>query len=340
MPASRRILSIIASILLIFLLDPSFSAEKKSWAGNRGGRQISGDMFASAVVSENVYIMIGARGTIYLSKDRAKTWKTVKRPTEKALASICFPDDRHGWIAGQSGVILYSADSGENWQAQSSGVDKYLMDVDFIDWNNGFAVGEDATVVMTTDSGRTWTRSSFQAPQDLGEELNLFAVKMMDTQRICFAGDGGRIFRTEDGGQTWTEAKSPLYDRDLMEGKILYAIAYDSGILYAVGIDGVFIYSKDLGKTWKETKTGFVGPELYCLDVIDGMGLAAGAGGHIIRTTDGCLSWEVVDVPEKVSRFWLSGLDLKKTESGDFFGLVVGQNGTAGQIINNNLRWW
>ncbi len=79
------------------------------------------------------------------------------------------------------------------------------------------------------------------------------------------------------------ESKSPLYDEEMMEGRILYSMTYDSGILYAVGIDGVLVTSTDQGKTWKERATGFPGPELYCIDVVNGVGLAAGSGGHILR---------------------------------------------------------
>ncbi len=339
MPESKRIINNFAFIFLIFSLTCFLFGEIKSWAGGRA-HQISGELFASAVVSKDVYITAGDRGVIYLSKDRGTTWELVKSPTKKALASICFSDPGHGWIVGQSGVILHSADGGQTWQAQSSGVDKYLLDVDFIDSKKGFAVGADAAIVMTTDSGRTWYRSSFKLPQqNLEEEFNFFAVEMMDKKNICFAGDGGRIFRSSNGGLTWTEAKSPLYDQELMEGKILYAMAYDSGFLYAVGIDGILIYSRDQGHTWEEIDTGFTGPELYCLDIIDGVGLAAGSGGHIIRTKDGGFSWQIVAVPEKTTRFWLSGLDLNKTDSGNIYGLIVGQNGTAGQVVNNEIRW-
>ena len=246
------------------------------------------NLFASAVLSENRSILVGDRGKIFLSEDGARTWKGIDSGTKAALAAVCFPDGRHGWAAGQGGVILHSATGGITWEPQDSGEDAYLLDIDFFDPRHGFAVGADSTVVATTDGGGIWKKVSLE----LDEDLNLFAVAVIEPNKACIAGDGGRIFPTEDGGDSWVESKSPLYDEEMMEGRILYSMTYDSGILYAVGIDGVFVTSTDQGKTWVERETGFPGPELYCIDVVNGVGLAAGSGGHIIRTSDGGIDLE------------------------------------------------
>jgi photosystem II stability/assembly factor-like uncharacterized protein len=124
-----------------------------------------------------------------------------------------------------------------------------------------------------------------------------------------------------------------------MEGRILYAMAYDSGVLYAVGIDGAFARSRDQGRTWIEGTTGYPGPELYCLDVVGGLGFAAGSGGHIVRTTDGGATWRRVEVPEGIKRFWLCGIDLHAATSGGIQGLIVGQEGAYGRLENGEWSW-
>jgi photosystem II stability/assembly factor-like uncharacterized protein len=173
----------------------------------------------------------------------------------------------------------------------------------------------------------------------LEEEFNLFALVMMNARHVCVAGDRGRVFVTQDAGETWMESASPLYDEHMMEGTTLYALAYDSGVLYAAGLDGVLIYSKDHGETWVERDSGLRGPELYGIDVVDGIGIGVGSGGNVIFTPDGGSSWKVLDVPEKVTRSWLIGIDLKKTPSGKVHGLVVGQDGTAALFRNGELTW-
>jgi photosystem II stability/assembly factor-like uncharacterized protein len=299
----------------------------------------SGSLFASAVISDTAYIMVGDRGRIFLSNDGAKSWQAVDSGTRFALSSVCFPDDQHGWITGQAGVLLHSEDGGKTWEPQSSGVSVYLLDVDFRDALHGIVVGRDATVLATADGGTTWTRSPLKETTDLFDDLNLFAAAVMDDRHACVAGDMGRIFITEDGGQAWSETKTPLYDEQLMMGRILYALAYDSGTLYAAGIDSTFATSRDQGKSWAQGDTGFLKPDLYGLDFVGDVGLAAGSGGHVIRTSDGGATWKLVEVPESVTRFWLSGVDLKRNGSGTVQGLVVGARGTFGRVVGDSIVW-
>ena len=337
-----------------FLLPLLTLMPAKSYA--EGNRSVPGstNLFAAAVISEERYIVVGDRGRIFVSDDGARTWKAIASATKQPLVSVCFPDDRNGWITGQAGVILHSADGGNSWKAQTSGVDSYLLASAFVDGKNGCVAGEDSTVLMTADGGLTWKKSGFKVASDADMEedsgpaagVNLFAVAMMDAMHLCVAGDKGRIFLSEDGGESWTEATSPLYDDETGQGRILYSLAYDSGTLYGVGIDGAFIHSKDRGKTWQEGSTGLTDPDLYCIGLAGGIGFAAGSEGHVIRTSDGGSTWKVVEVPEKVTQSWLSGIALKKTgipvkpnQSGTVCGLLVGQNGTIGHLVDGDVRW-
>ena len=261
---------------------------------------IGGSLFASSVVSDNTYIMVGDRGKIFLSEDGARTWKDIESGTRLGLSSVSFPDDRNGWTCGQLGTLLHSRDGGKTWQAQSSGVEAYLLGVEFLDPLNGIVVGRDTAVLTTTDGGATWKQSPLKETAELWDDVTLFAAAMIDARNICAVGDMGRIFVTEDGGVSWSEIKTPLYDEMAMMGKVLYAVVYDSGTLYTAGIDSTFAFSRDRGKTWTVGDTGFEKPDLFCLDFVGPFGLAAGSGGHVIKTTDGGATWREVEVPERV----------------------------------------
>jgi photosystem II stability/assembly factor-like uncharacterized protein len=326
-------------VLLTALLTVLFLVPVTPCAEGDPSSRIGGSLFATAVLSETDYIMVGDRGKIFLSNDGAESWKAVDSGTKVALSSVCFPDGQHGWIAGQAGVLLHSHDGGKSWKPQSSGVKDYLLDVDFFDARHGIVAGKDTTVLTTVDGGRTWNPSPLKESTDLFDDLNLFASAVMDELHACVVGDMGRIFITEDGGETWSESKTALYDEQMMMGRILYALTYDSRTLYAAGIDSTFVYSKDLGRSWTQGDTGFSKPDLYGIDIVGGSGLAVGSGGHVIRTSDGGLTWRVVDVPERVTRFWLSGVDLKRNRSGKVSGLVVGKRGTFGHFMDGSLTW-
>jgi hypothetical protein len=219
-------------------------------------------------------------------------------------------------------------------------VDAYLLDVYFSDSRHGFAVGADGVVLGTADGGRGWNRCPFRPPETLGEAFNLFAVAMISPEEVCIGGDAGRIFRTSDQGRTWCEVRSPLYDPERMEGRALYDLACDGGTLYGVGMDGALVVSNDRGRTWIEGRTGFEGPELFCIDMAGGAGLAAGAGGLVLETSDGGATWRMLPVPDRITRAWLSGLDLVRTPSGRIIGLIAGRNGTVGRFEAGHLTWW
>ena len=337
--------SITISLILAAVVACLTLAQDDSLAFDSGPASISGNLFAAAIISDSACILMGDRGKIFLSNDSAKTWRKVDSNTGSALVSVCFPDDKNGWAVGQGGVIIHTTDGGRTWTPQASGVDKDLLAVDFFDTDSGVAVGADSAVVMTADGGRTWNGSSFtianefEDDPDLAEEYNLFAVRMMDARQVCISGDGGRIFITRDAGQTWIDVKSPLYDEDMMTGRVLYSMAYDSGVLYAVGIDCTFVYSKDQGITWTIGDTGYTDPDLFSFDIVDGKGIAVGSGGNIIQTSDGGASWKMVQAPEKVTRSWLSGIDLRKDSSGNIIALVAGQDGAAGLFKDGSFNW-
>ncbi len=335
----------VSFLLSLFIIIVFLSPPAETLCDQLNTEQAKGTFFASAVISESEYILVGERGRIFLSSNSAKTWHAVPSRTGSALASVCFPDNKNGWSVGQNGVILHSSDSGKTWALQASGINKYLLAVDFFDADNGFAVGANSAVLSTNDRGKTWKESLFRMPSEFeddpefAEEYNLFAVIMIDAQNICIAGNGGRIFITTDAGKTWIDVKSPLYDEEMMEGRTLYSMTYDSGILYAVGIDCTFVYSNDRGKTWISGNIGYTEPDLFSIDVAGGTGIAAGSGGNIFKTTDSGKTWRRLTTPEKIVKCWLSGTDLKKTGRNNITGIIAGQNGSVGLLKNGNIKW-
>ena len=297
------------------------------------------DLFAAAVVTDTTYVVVGDRGKIFISKDAGKLFTPVASHTKLALASVSFPDAMQGWIVGQEGIILHTADGGDSWSPQSSGVDTYLMAVDFADAQNGCAIGQDSTVLTTMDGGNTWTSVNFTLTRDAGCAHNFFALKMLGPKTICITGDMGRVFLTNDTGQSWTEAPTKLFDKEIGEGRTLYALATSGNKLVAIGIDGTLITSADVGKTWNRGSSGTRDPDFFCLAMVDDFGISAGSGGNVIQTTNGGASWQIVKTPENVHKSWLSGIALKKNSAGEAAGLVVGQYGTVGIIRNSLITW-
>lgn len=322
------------------------------WASEAGGtgRGVGSiNLFAAAAVTADSCVVVGDRGRIFLSTDGARTWRRIQSGTTQPLVSVRFVDNEHGWACGQAGTVLSTSNGGVDWVLQRSGVESYLFALDFVDPGHGLAVGADTTVLRTSDGGATWQRcpvvSTPSGPaleDDVGgqEELNLFAVAMVDQRRACIAGEKGKIFYTEDGGTSWSEAPSPLYDKEMQQGKILYSLVYDGGVFYGCGIDGTFVFSRDGGRTWTEGALGSRQPELYAISILGGVGYAVGSGGSVFKTSDAGRHWDQVSVPETVRRCWLSSVTLSRERAGPrITGLIVGQNGTLGRLEGETIRW-
>jgi len=130
-----------------------------------------------------------------------------------------------------------------------------LASVQFDGPSLGWVVG-DRRILATSDGGRTWARQ-YRGPADLG------GVDFIDSQHGWAAGRD-TLLRTTDGGGTWTRVAEPC------QGGLLAVHFASPSLGYAV-----MVSSRD------QAATG---------------GLATSAtGGWLVRSTDGGLTWAVVE---------------------------------------------
>ena len=130
------------------------------------------------------------------------------------------------------------------------------------------------------------------APQMPPTQVDIGHLLMLDAAaagaRLVTVGERGYIFLSDDGGRDWRQAVTP-------NGATLTAISEVAGRrLAAVGHDGVILLSDDAGERWR---TVFAAPEDQepLLDVwfdASGRGLAVGAYGRFLESTDGGATWE------------------------------------------------
>lgn len=130
------------------------------------------------------------------------------------------------------------------------------------------------------------------APEMPPTQVGIGHLLMLDAAavgtRLVTVGERGYIFLSDDGGYGWRQAVTP-------NGATLTAISVVGGRrLAAVGHDGVILLSDDAGERWR---TVFAAPqdEEPLLDVwfdASGQGLAVGAYGRFLESTDGGATWE------------------------------------------------
>lgn len=215
------------------------------------------------------------------------------------------------------------------WTAQPSGVSDDLDAVSFADTLHGHAVGHNGVILATSDGGRTWTRqlacaASAPCTPGSGDHITatFFAVSFVDASHGWAVGTGGTIEVTVDGGATWvrelacaqTEAATVRQyctpaSADLVT-KDLHSVSFvDATHGWAAGAGETILHTDNGGRTWVLQIAclwrpgGQHGPcpprpvstprrDLDGVSFVDANhGVAVGAAGYAIFTTDGGQTW-------------------------------------------------
>jgi photosystem II stability/assembly factor-like uncharacterized protein len=145
---------------------------------------------------------------------------------------------------------------------------------------------------------------------------DLYAVAVIDGQRVIAAGDHGSIYRTDDGGQHWQEAESST-------SRSLYAVSMaDAAVGWAVGQYGTILRTVDAGRTWavQPSLEGKQNLHLFGVHAVDAdTAWVVGVWGTRILTRDGGVTWSDHSVPVTLDHplfAWLSTEDQEKVREG------------------------
>jgi photosystem II stability/assembly factor-like uncharacterized protein len=198
---------------------------------------------------------------------------------------------------GEHGHILISA-NGRHWQKADVPVDTTLTAVYFHDEINGWAAGHDAVILKTTDGGKHW-RQVYSDPE---AERPILDIWFADNQYGIAIGAYGLYLVTRDGGETWQRQKMIVVNEesnaedpdDLTESYELHLnnIAYSkSGELYIVAEAGRLYRSPDLGATWQELPSPYIGSFFGVLPLGNQSLLVYGLRGHLYRSDDAGNNW-------------------------------------------------
>lgn len=155
--------------------------------------------------NENVGIISGFAGKVYITKDAGKTWHTVE--THKQMTFHCvYALNENTFFAARHGLFK-STNGGNTWKTCNFPEETTIFDLWFKDYENGFLAGGSATY-RTTDGGDNWSKVSNVRASNLqftSENIGYFtygstAISMYASNSLTSSGD---IYRTIDGGKTW-----------------------------------------------------------------------------------------------------------------------------------------
>ena len=124
-------------------------------------------------------IAVGEHGALWKSADGGRTWIPAHLGKDLSLRSLCFFDDRTGWVAGHRsnpysgddrGVLLTTQDGGQTWQPLGGDMLPGLDYVKFFGLDDGVVVGRPTQqsptgIYKTSDGGKSWRGVQGEASQ-------------------------------------------------------------------------------------------------------------------------------------------------------------------------------
>jgi photosystem II stability/assembly factor-like uncharacterized protein len=269
--------------------------------------------------------VIGDAGTILKSTDAGQTWSALDSGTTQTLYDVYFFTGDHGLVVGDGGLIRQTVDGGATWTTLASGVRDSLRSISF-NGSNGICGGLSQDMLYSSDEGGTWkvSQKGFFGGGFFGAHMISPTVGFVSGQNSIFQALAGV---TVDGGVTWNfypfyfngneGAGDDVFFFDDMTGVtsgVLFdnegaisrtgdgAVDWSSTLFpngiqgidfpspsagYAVGFFGTILKSGDLGITWTPQASG-TSSDLFDVHFLsDQIGIAVGAGGTLLRTTNG-----------------------------------------------------
>jgi photosystem II stability/assembly factor-like uncharacterized protein len=143
---------------------------------------------------------VGALGTILVTEDGGKTWRSHETDNAATFFDIFFTDASAGWAVGNAGALYQTTDGGRRWVDRAMVCVKTctrpadLLRVRFPTPQSGWIVGERGTFFRTVDAGFSWNEVTTQATK-----TTLYGLSFLDSFRGWAAGEQGTIVQITAG---------------------------------------------------------------------------------------------------------------------------------------------
>lgn len=276
--------------------------------------------------------IVAGRGYMYSTSDGGRTWEEMYSTSLLDVMDFDFVSPSHGWAARVGSWLYETRDGGRTWERlgyeRDTALLSYPVAIDLVDDARGYVI-ENQAVAITSDGGKSWTRVGFEADSiafldmwggcfarsGVGVVTGYYGT--FDDYRIK-----GFCAVTTDGGISW---RYPLLDQynpkafllrnervavlgsdarlriiDPFDLSVTMGVApflfaslaqSEDGRLVAVGSGGQIATSADEGSSWQTVSTGMrlTIKDLHFLDELNGF---AAAGGLLLHTRDGGLTWD------------------------------------------------
>ena len=226
-------------------------------------------------------------------------FRWVRQPsgTFSSLQAIYFFDEHNGWIAGSRGTLLVTNDGGASWAVWPKPNSDSLREIAFSDKREGWILCEDTRY----ESERRDASATY-------------------------------LLHTADAGDSWQKVTMPQ-----LRNKRLVGLLFNSTKRgWTFGEEGTLLGISASETAWK----AFESPTHHLLlggtFLDENQAWIVGAGGTIIRTADGGITWQRSNIAEAAARgVRLTAISFVNNGS----GWVVGNRGNIFHTADGGVTW-
>lgn len=231
-----------------------------------------------------------------------------------------FPDANTGYVVFGWGstFMAKTLDGGGTWVFSHVADGIMPFDVRFQDSETGY-IACSSNILKTVDGGENWTIAH------IGYD-DYIRILFQSTEDIVVIGEYSIVF-SNDGGSTWTERgisnATPVSD----------AFIKDDGKIF-ITFGQLILWTDDYGLTWNQAAQNTPNPMLLNSIFFSSQstGIAVGAGPYetALKTIDGGLTWNAVDIPATSALTCVWFFD-------DLHGYVFGEKGLAMETFSGGV---
>ena len=271
-----------------------------------------------SMVNASVFYTCGGGGFINVSIDAGATRTYQANPMQAPLSDIYMYDGNKGWaVASTNNAILRTADGGTTWQFQSGvSVSKNYVRKQNTSGNignpfcvhpmnkNGMFILAGSSLYRSLNKGENWTLLASGIP---GGSCHSFFVNAADTNMMIAAkgSGGGRVIGSSNYGATWYDIINPINLTSY--GMPLEVDPNNANTVYLAPDNAPLRKSTNWGTNWTiltgpapeggnfrspcDVMIQYENPNV----IIVGDGVTGSGSGKVWRSSDGGLSWTLIN---------------------------------------------